>query len=149
MGEPALGFRVLGLHDLSHAITHAAHAFKHNLHDALHKASLEVAGRAKFYIRGKRRTNPPELLGVVTGRLRQSITGRVEQRGPYTVGVVGPQRVTYAAIHEFGGSSTFHGRAVYIPPRPYLAPALRDMEPRINSLLDGAVAQIVTDIVED
>lgn len=106
----------------------------------------EVAGEAKRHVRGSRATNPPEMLGVDTGRLRQSIRGRVESKRDELVGIVGPQRVVYAAIHELGGQAG-RGRSVTIPARPYLSVALAAKQRRIvEALGDAYVAALRTTV---
>jgi phage gpG-like protein len=135
---------VQGLARAQALLGRAARRLNSEIEKQMRIAVLEVAGRAKFYVRGSRRTNAPDRLGVRTGRLRQSIGGVVQRRGLDTVGIVGPQSVKYAKIHEFGGTINHpKGYIIRIPRRPYLAPALADMRGRIHELLgaafDGAI----------
>jgi len=84
---------------------------------------------------GKRGSIPEEQLGVVTGRLRQSIGYVVDESAGNWELRVGPQRVVYAGIHEFGGD--------FIPPRPYAAPTLEESrEDIIQQLGDGIVISL-------
>ena len=68
-------------------------------------------------------------LGVVTGRLRSSISfGQVVRRGNnYSLGI--GSNVKYARIHEFGGK-TGRNHAVTIPARPYLRPSIENVKNR-------------------
>jgi len=135
----AMGLVLEGASDMARFFGGVHRRIEKALHDEMRQVVLIVAGRAKFHIRGSRKTNPPEMLGVVTGRLRQSITGRVEDRGGFIVGLVGPQRVKYAAIHELGGEiSGPFGVKVDMPRRPYLAPALEETRELIVKRLGDA-----------
>ena len=74
---------------------------------------------------------------LITGELRDSIQGAVDAHpGGYTV-VVGSS-APQARIQELGGDT---GIGTYIPPRPYLAPALVESEDDIQN----AVAALVAD----
>jgi phage gpG-like protein len=98
-----------------------------------------VAGKAKARVIGKRASNPPYLLGVVSGRLRQSIGAKVTRTPEGVQGKVGT-RVVYAAIHEFGGKTKQGG---VIPARPYLGPALAESRQMIvEELGDAYVATL-------
>lgn len=124
---------------LARAFGGARAKFERAISREMKQLVLIVAGRAKFHIRGSRASNPPEQLGVVTGRLRQSITGRVEVRGIQVRGIIGPQRVAYAAIHELGGQAGRRSARVDIPARPYLAPALEESRDLIVERLGVAI----------
>jgi phage gpG-like protein len=85
------------------------------------KAELSLGSHAK----GEPTTSPPgEPPDLVSGKLRQSIT----VKGPTAVGAnsweaqVGPTMV-YGRIQELGGDTGRDG-ATYLPPRPYMMPAL-------------------------
>lgn len=92
------------------------------------------------WLRGPR----PKKLGVVTGRLRSSISRKpAVKRGSRYSSAIGTN-VRYAPIHEFGfeglvniGAHTrkafgriinvrSHGRRVNLPARPFLRPAIND-----------------------
>ena len=76
--------------------------------------SEAVVAKTPDYLRGPR----PELLGVVTGKLMQSITYKV-----YTDYAEVGTNLAYAAIHEYGGAIP-GGK---MPARPYVKPALDDI----------------------
>jgi len=92
--------------------------------DQLRRGPRDVKGGGARLEDVKLGKNPTSHLRIRSGRLIGSIRGRVTGRGVLVEGRVGPQRVSYAAIHEFGGKA---GRAgsVDIKARPYLSPALR------------------------
>lgn len=85
------------------------------------------------YLSGPR----PEILDVVTGRLRSSIYGRVRESGK-TVTIAFGTDVPYAPIHEFGGR-TRNGR---MPRRPFLQPSVdeekADFLDRVENILARA-----------
>lgn len=62
--------------------------------DGMNRAVLIVKRRAQLNLTGR-------FLKVRTGRLRSSVTTRLERRGPDLVGLVGTN-VFYGRIHEFG-----------------------------------------------
>ncbi len=68
------------------------------------------------------KTNAP----VDTGRLRSSITNRLEVEEKKLVGIVGT-RVEYASYQEFGTHK--------MPAQPFLFPALESNKERIRELL--------------
>ncbi len=63
---------------------------------------------------------------VDTGRLRSSITNRIEIEGDQLVGIVGTN-VEYASFQEFGTSK--------MPAHPFLFPALESNKSKIKDLL--------------
>jgi phage gpG-like protein len=70
----------------------------------------------------------------VSGRLANSVErGNVENRGfgDYAI-TVGPDAV-YARIQELGGD-TGRGHLTHLPPRPYVAPAMREALPEIEAI---------------
>ena len=113
-----------------------------------------VRGRAVFYTTGSRKTNPPDRLGRVTGRLASSISTRVIARSGVIIGEVFTQALVYARIHEFGGTIVprrapflvFTGedgglvftKKVKIPARPYIGRALDDKAGDIKAVLGEA-----------
>jgi len=89
---------------------------------SLYKSSQFIAG----WIKTKRLTGPrPKYLGVVTGRLRASITATpaIKTGSGYKTSI--GTNVVYGRIHELGGK-TGRGYGVKIPPRPFLRPAIED-----------------------
>ncbi len=107
-----------------------------------------------------------QVLRARSGALRASIGSRVTESMTAITATISSTGVRYAAIHEFGG--TIHvpeirpktARAlafevggqtifaaytrahdVHIPQRSFLGSALREMQPRIRSELQAAVAQ--------
>jgi phage gpG-like protein len=88
------------------------------------------------YLSGPR----PEKLGVVTGHLRSSVRGTVQDSNIIR-GILSAGPLPYAAIHELGGMAG-RGRKVRIKARPYLKPALETVLP----LLKAKITQLIGDI---
>lgn len=138
------GFRLDGLAALISSLNGASGKLDEEIAKRMSVLVLEVAGTAQRFIQGTRATNPPELLGIRTGRLRASITGVVKRTSKGLVeGIITPQGVKYAAVHELGSALIGHPE-MHIPARPYLARALKEKEPRILELLGGAFSAAVT-----
>ncbi len=75
----------------------------------------------------------PEYLGVVTGRLRASITaGEPTQSGNNYIEKIGTN-VEYARIHEFGGRVGKYGGGI-MPARPFLSPSIGNADNRAKIL---------------
>ena len=74
--------------------------------------------------------SPPWL---ISGRLSRSITvvKATAASGGKWSGKVGPTRVVYARIQEVGGWAGRHHRS-FLPPRPYMKPAVRLVKPKIR-----------------
>ncbi len=85
----------------------------------LARSGLAVQREAQKRIHGERATNPPHLLGIITGRLRGSIAVDLASDGlSVTVGT----NVEYAEKHELG---------IFVPARPFMGPGLKAAEPFI------------------
>lgn len=111
---------------------------------AMVKASAIVEEQAKLNMKGSRTralrkgqpvTAAEGVLGIDRGTLRSSITFVVKTTQRKITSTIGPQRVVYAAIHEFGGTA---GRGSRIPPRPYLGPAVDKTAVRVEKILGKA-----------
>ncbi len=106
------------------------------------KAAQLVVGTAKRNVREKLNTT-----GEAKGNLSRSISFDLEDRNLRAL--VGPRRVVYAAIHEFGGTirqvrGSWHTvRSVTIPARPYLHPALVANEANIEQAIGDAVEALL------
>lgn len=100
-----------------------------------------------------------QVLNVRTGRLRRSITTRIEDDADKVLGIVGTN-VEYAAAHEYGfegvvsvrehlrrtvsGKSATvraHSMHMHIPEKSFLRSALADMQPQIRSEFEQAAAR--------
>ena len=97
-----------------------------------------------------------QALGVVTGRLKRSITHKVTETSGGVEGIVGTN-VSYGRVHEYGFSGTVtvrehlrrsrsgshsvsaHSRAVNLPERSFLRSSLRENRALIESTLRKAV----------
>jgi HK97 gp10 family phage protein len=89
---------------------------------------LVEATSIKDYLTGPR----PVKLGVVTGRLRSSITSRAEWKGRKLLGIVGTN-VFYGKFHEEGTER--------FPARPFLEPAFRDRERKIIEMINATIKE--------
>lgn len=99
-----------------------------------------------------------QVLQVRTGRLRRSITGRVEEESGSPVGLVGTN-VSYGRVHELGFKGAVnvkaykrtvkgkafpvraHSRKLDIPARPFLQPALNENLPKYQGWIAKAVEE--------
>jgi hypothetical protein len=81
---------------------------------------------------------PPAL---VTGHLVRSVQHREARRIARLVwmAATGPTAV-YSRIHEKGGW-TGRNHATYLPPRPYVGPAVREATPRVREIIRREVAE--------
>jgi len=141
-----------GMKELQGKLDFAADHTRDEMQRGMKEATLLVAATAKRdYLSGPR----PGRLGVVTGRLRSSLSTEVRGLGANVQGVVG-SNVKYARIHELGGTIVpkkakalkfFYPKAghwvsvksVEIPARPYLSTALRDKQKEIEAILGRRV----------
>ena len=74
-----------------------------NLHPVMRAEVKNLAVMLMGYVKSNKLSG--DVLHVQTGRLRRSITSRVEEQGSLISGVVGTN-VVYAAAHEFGVDET-------------------------------------------
>ena len=123
------------------------------LRDAIQRAALDLMA----YVKGQKLTG--QVLNVRTGRLRRSITQRVEtEAGGKIVGLVGTN-VKYGRVHEFGFKGAqkvkahtrklggkrvpvrAHSRQVDIPKRPFLGPSLNEKMPVYRKWMADAIKE--------
>lgn len=122
------------------------------LRDAITRATFDLVA----YVKANKLSD--QVLRVRTGRLRRSITGRVETENGQPVGIVGT-KVSYARVHELGfkgrvqvkahkrsikGKAVMvraHGRNVDIPKRPFLVPSLAERMPAYKGWMAQAVKE--------
>lgn len=108
------------------------------------KAAQLVVGTAARNVRARLNTT-----GKAKGNLWRSISFDLEDRNLRAL--VGPRRVVYAAIHEFGGTirqvrgswHTVRSVTITIPARPYLHPALVANEANIEQAIGDAVEALL------
>jgi phage gpG-like protein len=109
--------------------------------DSLYLSAQYLTG----WIQTNRLTGPrPQYLGVVTGRLRSSITASptIKSGDTYTAKI--GTNVVYARIHEYGGQ-TGRKHATTIPARPYMRPAIEDSDNQqgvVNDLVRNITKQL-------
>lgn len=124
-----IDFRIVGTKEVMRRLNGFTRVLRLQNKKAMEQAAIETANKSKSeYLSGPR----PAKLGVLTGRLRSSITHQVTGQGKDLVGEVGTN-VIYGRVHEFGYPER------NIPARPFLNPALTDMERRVIELFGGAV----------
>jgi phage gpG-like protein len=121
------------------------------LRDAIQRAALDLMA----FVKGQKLTG--QVLNVRTGRLRRSITQRVETEASGTIaGLVGTN-VKYGRVHEFGFKGRVpvkahtrklggkrvpvraHSRQVDIPKRPFLGPSLNEKMPVYRKWMADAI----------
>lgn len=86
------------------------------------RALTDGAFHLQHWVQRERLTGPrPRYLGVVSGRLRSSITVQAARKDDDNYVAKIGTNVIYAAIHEFG----MEGR---MPARPFLRPAIEERE---------------------
>lgn len=142
----------------------ARKAFRKGIGKAVRDFALDAVARAKKdYLSGPR----PQHLGVISGRLRSSITSDVQEEGDEYLASVGTN-VKYARGWELGFNGTVnvkghlrvvskvfgksvsaaiaavraHTRQVNQDARPFLEPALKDAMPK----LEEDIAQAMSDL---
>ncbi|KKN70767.1 hypothetical protein LCGC14_0427620 [marine sediment metagenome] len=130
MAQNLLDIKVFGTRDLEKTTEGFGKRLRKAEKPQLLQAGLLVGREAQKRIVGKRATNPPDLLGIVTGRLRSSLLPpKVSSDGlTVTVGT----NVEYARKHEFGTKGSIA--------RPFLLPALVKSESKIIELVGRGVS---------
>jgi phage gpG-like protein len=110
-------------------------SFKSNMTDAMWRALNALHTRIRLNLSGPSHTKFPgngnPFPGVVTGRLRNSVTAQLSSYGTEFRGIVGPD-VWYAVNHELGRG---------VPMRPYLAPAFRKERQYVRRVLEMAIKE--------
>lgn len=116
MGESfSYSIKIKGLQELMNKLT--ASVRDDIISHSLYQGGLLLAGWSK----ANRLSGPrPQFLGVITGRLRSSITASQTEHIGSEYRVKIGTNVIYGPIHEFGDFSRG------IRPRPFLRPALED-----------------------
>lgn len=142
----------------------SAKAFKEQLYDAAVEFGMDSEGRSKRdFLSGPR----PEKLGVVSGRLRSSVTNQVERKGndieislgtnvkyarSWELGFEGVQQVRphMRVVSKVFGQSvnatvsavTGHSRRVSRPAKPFLRPSLEAALPDFEQKIQEAMVSI-------
>ncbi len=99
------------------------------------KRRMAMAERVskKDYLTGPR----PMKLGVITGRLRNSIKNAVKRLKAMLKGTLGTN-VVYGPIHELGGL-TGRNKRTRMPKKPFLEPALESIIPSLERDVERAI----------
>jgi phage gpG-like protein len=133
------------------AIAQVQQRITSRLRDAIQRAALDLMS----YVKARKLTG--QVLNVRTGRLRRSITQRVEvEPGGKIVGLV-VTNVSYGRVHELGFKGRVavrahsrkvkgktvpiraHLRRVDIPKRPFLGPSLNEKMPVYRKWMQDAI----------
>lgn len=129
-------------------------------HEAIRKSVGRLVLELFVKVKQEKLSGPGkgQVLNVVTGRLRRSITQRVESGANEIKGIVGTN-VEYAKFHEFGQSikadlkkqregvkrSLNASKPALnpgdLPARSFLRSALKEMEPRIREEFENSVRE--------
>lgn len=149
MSQPLIRMEVRGTRELRAAIDKIGDEFERELEAAVRSGALIVQNNAK--------SRAP----YRTGNLRRSIHMETTERSREHVQVEVGTDLEYAAIHEFGGVITpkkakalhfFIGakaiftRAVHMPARPYLRPALDENKAKIITEVREALRAVLQKI---
>jgi len=121
-----ISMRLVGFNALTSAFRKAGGRVKKQAHQNLAKAGGLVKGAIQLKL-----TN--DVLHIRTGRLRGSV-GAVFVN-PMAI-KVGPQRVFYAAIHEFGLGG--------MKRRPYVLPSFQENQERIKKILGASFEGVLS-----
>jgi len=125
----AFVMKTVGLNRLQNLMKGSKEKLQSHMFKQMKIAVEVIIGETKRNIRGSRASNPPEILGIRTGRLRSSITGQTKRRRGNVVGTIGTN-VDYAAKHEFGLEG--------LPKRPFITPALEKKADEVQDILATA-----------
>jgi phage gpG-like protein len=103
----------------------------------------------KYFAGSASKGESSNLLTSRSGNLLNSVLQSIEARtdGQSLTVSIGSD-LKYAAIHEYGGFAgrrgpfkKREGRRPYLPPRPYLRPAINDLHKALPDLLEQAIRQ--------
>ncbi len=137
---------VIELHGLGPALTRALaitpeirREQRKRVEQALQVGIESVRGQ----IRGRRATNPEEVLGIVTGNLRGSIGNRRHEWGireikPTATGFEARAGTSspYGPVHEYGGVINVFGISqTLLPARPFFQPGIAAARPVIDKIM--------------
>ena len=146
---------VLGVDEVRERFIGAGERIRAELRETVQTLGIQLQGKVKAdYLSGG-------ALGVVTGRLRRSVTERTEASGDSVTSTVGTN-LSYGRFWELGFQGVeqvrahlrrmvgggeaqvrAHSRNVNQAARPFLRPALDDMRATISAELNAAAARAV------
>ena len=104
----------------------------------------------KYFAGSASKGNSGNLLASRSGKLLNSVLNSIQvspdgERLAVSIG----SDLPYARIHEYGGFAGRRGpykkkdgHRSYIPPRPYLRPAINDLQKALPALLEQAIQQV-------
>jgi phage gpG-like protein len=104
----------------------------------------------KYFAGAASKGSPSDLLTSRSGNLLNSVLQSIQASsdGQSLTVSIGSD-LPYARIHEYGGYAgrpgpfkTKEGRRPYIRPRPYLQPAINDLQQALPDLLEQAIQQV-------
>ena len=146
----SLNIEVIGTEQIAKKFQSASQRASQVMREKMQSALFLLESGIKDKMSGK-------VLKVRTGRLRSSVTSRVESAGGDIVGRVG-SNVVYAPVHEYGAVITpkrgkyltfqvdghwVRVRSVRIPRRPIWEPTLKENQEKIRNLFRTAFAELL------
>ncbi len=140
----SLGLLTRGLGSATAVYSVKPSTMRRGLKDEMNLLGEELVGEVKRHIVGSRESNPEDVLGIGEGTLRGSIGKKVSSEGTNLVLRVGPQRIEYGRIHEFGGMAG-RGRTTRIPKLTYLKPELKIMREHIVVRLGDRFITVISE----
>ena len=104
----------------------------------------------KYFAGSASKGSSSDLLTSRSGNLLNSVLQSIETKSDgQTLTVSIGSKLPYARIHEYGGFAgrggpfkKKDGRRPYIRPRPYLRPAINDLQKALPDLLEQAIQQV-------
>jgi len=104
----------------------------------------------KYFAGSASKGSSSALLTSRSGNLLNSVLQSIEAKSDeQTLTVSIGSKLPYAAIHEYGGFAgrrgpfkTKKGHRPYLPPRPYLRPAINDLHKALPDLIEQAIQQV-------
>jgi phage gpG-like protein len=115
--------------------------------------SLQTAIPKYFSGSGGPKISTPGVLTSRSGNLMNSVLQSIQASSDgETLTVSIGSDLPYAAIQEYGGTTgrkppfkKKNGQRPYLPPRPYLNPAMTDLQNALPDLLEQAIQQVQVD----
>lgn len=145
-----LNVQIIGAEQLARKFQKASQRMSQVMRDKMSIVVMGLKGQIQEKMSGK-------VLKVRTGRLRSSVTTRVEMQGKDILGKVG-SNVVYAPVHEYGATITAKKgeylrfqveghwvsvKSVKIPRRPIWEPTLKENREKINALFRQALYEVL------
>ncbi len=133
MGDVDVRALVLALQGFEHRASEGARAAADAMAEAAQGGMKALLGQSSH----SRRTKTPSPPGSPPARVSGRLQGSVKARPPFQVGAARWEAhtasgIVYARIHEVGGWAG-RGHKSYLPPRPYVLPAVIKMRAELEA----------------